>query len=405
MPPTKPKMTSAQLLEKRKEVAKLYDENKRVMEIVSATGLSWPAVNKAIKLYQAGGMEALQPKTGRTRGSGRSIPPEQEDKIKNILYTQQPRDVRINQLAGQYYTAPQEADFTKDMLPYREELLNGDSPQYLWCRDSVKELILQISGIKLSNSAINKYLSRWGFPTTKQNQRPVTRCSEAIQNWFSNHPQKSTHPKTYWLYRQRLATKEKQSKISATDHHRKEFWTVIKGNFSQELQIEFLRQLRKQTREPMTVIRYRYDHFTKKQVSEWLATTDITLLPPLLEKEKNRLKNDLDREAEVQRQISQEYFDALTEDTAKFIAEEEVDEQARKEAYEKAKEAYKIEVIQRTHYDIAERLDIAEILKNNDPSEINNNPYTRKMTELFTRTEILEFLEPNVPKISDDDNN
>ena len=299
-------MTSAQLLEKRKEVAKLYDEKKRVMEIVCTTGLSWPAVNKAIKLYKAGGMAGLQPKTGRTEGSGRLISPEQENKIKNILYTQQPRNVRIQHFAGTYYTALEEEDLTEEMLCNKETLLNGDSPQYLWCRDSVKVLIDQICGIEVSASAINKYLSRWGFPTTKQNHRPVARCSEAIQNWLSNHPQENTHPKTYWLYRQRLDTVKKQSKISATDHHRKEFWVVIQGNFSQEKQIDFLDQLKKQTREPMAVIRYNHYHFTKETISKWLATTDITLLPPLLGSERQRLKNDLHRDLTAQEELQNE---------------------------------------------------------------------------------------------------
>jgi len=306
MLPTKPKMTSTQLLEKRKEVAKLYDENKRVMEIVSATGLSWPAVNKAIKLYKTGGMAALQPKTGRTKGSGRVLTVEQENKIKNILYTQQPRDMKIQQYAGIYYTALEEKDWTEEMLCHRERLLYGDSPQYLWCRDSVKELIAQISGIELSDSAINKYLLRWGFPATKQNQRPVSRCSKAIQNWFSNPPQKNAHPQTYWLYRQRLTTGKKQSKISATDHHRKEFWTVIQGNFSEEKQIEFLMQLRKQAKEPITVIRYDYNHFTKVEVSKWLTITGIQILPPLLDNERQRLENDQNRDLTAQTELQNE---------------------------------------------------------------------------------------------------
>ncbi len=310
MPSTKKsKLTSKQLLAKREEVVALHKRQIPVMEIVKATGLSWPAVNRAIKLFQAGGMDALQPKTGRTEGSGRILSPVQEDEIREILYTKQPREIGIIRLDGKYYMAPKEEELTKEMLPYKNVLLNGDSPQYLWCRDSIKELVNQVSGIELSPQAINDYLCRWGCPKTKRNQRPISKCSQAIQYWMKGNPLKKESPKRYWLYRERLHTEIKQSKISATDDHRKEFWTIIQGNFSQKKQIDFLWQLNKQSGEQIVVVRHDYNHYTKKEVSEWLSRTNITLQPPLLKREIDRLDNDTIREAKVQKELLKEFLD------------------------------------------------------------------------------------------------
>ncbi len=302
-------MTSAQLLAERKRVATLHKRQRTPLEIVDETGLSHALVVKAIKLFETGGMDALKPKTGRTEGSGRTITPEQEDKIKNILYTKQPYDVRIIHLAGEYYTAPREDELTEEMLPYKNEILNGDSPQYLWCRDSVRALVEQISGIELSPQAVRNYLQRWGFPKAKQNQRPISRCSQEIQEWINNNPPEKECSKRYWLYQERLNTDGKQSKISATDDHRKEYWTVIQGNLSQEKQAKFLKQLNKQTGSKIIVVRYDYNHYTGKEFNKFLKIIDIHVQPPLLDSEKERLDNDRAREAEVHRELSQEWFD------------------------------------------------------------------------------------------------
>ncbi|RKX24365.1 MAG: hypothetical protein DRP47_11505, partial [Candidatus Zixiibacteriota bacterium] len=271
------KMKSGQILDKRKKIIELYKKKMPVMKIVEKSGLSWPAVNTAIKLYVAGGMDALPPKMGKTQGSGRILSPEQEDEIKNILYTMKPQEIGIIYFEGTYTRAPKEDELineisenlmnnlpTKELWATMRKKLHGDYPQALWCRDSVKELITLKSGKELSPRGVSKYLLRWGFPKTKQNQRPIARCSQEIQWWLNDKPLSDESSKIYWLYRERLKTETKRSIISATDNHRKVLWTVIQGNFSQKKQIEFLHALARQSRQRITVIRNDYKHYTKK---------------------------------------------------------------------------------------------------------------------------------------------
>ncbi len=50
-----------QLHERRKQVVRLHLRSTGVMEIAALTGLSYPAVRKAIDLYVAGGWLAIKP--------------------------------------------------------------------------------------------------------------------------------------------------------------------------------------------------------------------------------------------------------------------------------------------------------------------------------------------------------
>lgn len=315
----KQKMTADQILEKRREIIDLHTKKIPVMKIVEETGLTWPAVNAAIKRYQAGGMEALRPKMGRTEGAGRALSRAQEDEIKNILYTKQPREVGIIYLDGGYGIAPHEDELTSEIshnlmnnIPCDElwatigRKLKGDYPQILWCRDSIKELIKLKNNVVLSPRGIDKYLLRWGFPKTKQNQRPTSRCSQEIQRWIEQNPLSDQSSKIYWLYRERLKTETKQSIISATDNRRKVFWTVIKGNYSQKKQIQFLQALAQQSRQRITVIRSNYKHYTQESVQEWLSKRDITLYPHLLPMELTKLENDRFRDLDAWEEIKRE---------------------------------------------------------------------------------------------------
>ena len=313
------KMTSDQLLKKRKEIIDLYNKQIKVMKIVEETGVSWPAVNAAIKLYKAGGLEALRPKMGRTHGSGRQLSVAQEDEIKNILYTEQPRQVGIVWLKRKYTTVGNQDELMAKIsyqllnnLPVDEQweeyrnYAKSDTPQYLWCRDSVKVLIKLKCDIELSLQGVDKYLVRWGFPKRKRKQRPITKCSYEIQMWLSDNFQTDTRSETYWLDRERLATKNKQSMISATDKYRRVFWTVVQGNFTQDKQIEFLQYLVKQSRRPCNLIRNNYKHYTNQLVQDWLSENNIMLYPPLLPEELLKKENDKIRDKNTSDEIKQE---------------------------------------------------------------------------------------------------
>jgi len=73
------KQTLLELHTRRKQVVRLHRQGLGVMGIVKLSGLSWPAVNAALKLFNEGGWTALQPKArGKETGNGRALSKEQE---------------------------------------------------------------------------------------------------------------------------------------------------------------------------------------------------------------------------------------------------------------------------------------------------------------------------------------
>ena len=62
------------LQERRKQVVRLHRRGIGVMQIVEQTGLSWAAVNAALRLYGSGGAAALKPQVrGKKMGTGRHL--------------------------------------------------------------------------------------------------------------------------------------------------------------------------------------------------------------------------------------------------------------------------------------------------------------------------------------------
>lgn len=145
--------TPASLLERRKQVVRLYRKNYRPMQIVELTGLSWGAVNTAIKLYDEGGMVALNPKKrGVKNGIGRTLDAEQEKRIQQLICEKRP-----------------------------EQLKMGFA---LWTRAAVKELILREFSVDLPLRTVGDYLHRWGFTPQKPIKRAYEQQPKAVQKWL-----------------------------------------------------------------------------------------------------------------------------------------------------------------------------------------------------------------------------
>ncbi len=108
----------------------------RVMQIVTATGLSWTSVRMALNLYEQGGMAALKPSVrGKKPGTGRSLSAEQEQTLQRIIYDKRPEQLKM--------------DFA------------------LWSRPAVMQLIEREYDIKLPVHSVSKHLTRWGFTRQK----------------------------------------------------------------------------------------------------------------------------------------------------------------------------------------------------------------------------------------------
>ena len=123
------KQTLEQLHERRKQVVRLHKKALGVMQIVSMTGLSYPAVRACIDLFKAGGWTAIRPAVrGRVQGIGRTLSEAQEDSIQRTIIDKRPEQLKM--------------DF------------------FLWSRAAVGQLIEQEYGIKLHVRSVGKYLKR-----------------------------------------------------------------------------------------------------------------------------------------------------------------------------------------------------------------------------------------------------
>ncbi|CAH1070359.1 winged helix-turn-helix domain-containing protein [Candidatus Nitrotoga sp. 1052] len=120
------------LHERCKQVIRVHRKGVAVMEIVAQTGLSWTAVNTALRLYKAEGSGALKPCVrGKKPGSGRRLMVSQELTIQQTICDKRPEQLKM--------------DFA------------------LWSRPTVRQHIELAHGIKLSIRAVGNYLARWGL--------------------------------------------------------------------------------------------------------------------------------------------------------------------------------------------------------------------------------------------------
>jgi transposase len=262
------KQTRDELHERRKQVIRLYEEGVPVMQIVKRTGLSWTAVNAAIKLYQAGGLSALKPAArGRKKGTGR------------ILTNAQEADIRL---------------MIRMRRPWFYKLKDSS-----WNRQTVKQLIDKKCGVTLSVRGVGNYLDRWGLTLKKPNARPYERCSREIRAWLDKHyaqieqQARAWKAEIYWMnaptmisnnsWRRIDAPNDKPSKAAAEVRKRQRLWMLsvvtnegkvrwvtFKGTFNTRRQINFMEALIKDTENKMLfLIRSDYDAYRSQQFMAW----------------------------------------------------------------------------------------------------------------------------------------
>ena len=143
------------------------------MQIVERTGLSWPTVSKAIKLFQSGGESALLPASrGRKQGTGRELSPAQEIDICRRI---------------------------RSKRPYKYALTKK-----LWDREAVSLLISNTYGNEISDRLLSYYLGRWGLSAVNSKRGPAG-CTKEIRSWLDGgyaamHEQaKLERAEIYWL--------------------------------------------------------------------------------------------------------------------------------------------------------------------------------------------------------------
>lgn len=83
------------LHERCKKVVRMYRKGVGAMRIVEQTGLSWTAVNTALRLDGEGSAATLKPGLrGKKPGSGRSLTPAQEQTIGQTICDKRPPPLR-----------------------------------------------------------------------------------------------------------------------------------------------------------------------------------------------------------------------------------------------------------------------------------------------------------------------
>jgi len=258
----------AELHERRKQVIRLHKKQYGVMQIVELTGLSWPAVRKAIDLYEAGGMAALKPKPrGKKSGEGRILTPDQEAHIQKLIVEKRPEQLKM--------------EFA------------------LWTRAAVGQLIEAEFKIKLSVRGVGKYLKRWGFTPQKPIRRAYEQSPEAVKKWLDEeYPEIAAKAKKeggeiHWGDETALVnthvhgrsyapkgetpvtlapgSRQKLSMISAVTNKGEARWMIIDGNFNADRLIEFLEALIKDATKKVFLILDNLRAHHSKPVKDWLA--------------------------------------------------------------------------------------------------------------------------------------
>ena len=294
------KQTLEQLHERRKQVVRLHKRAIGIMQIVSMTGLSYPAVRRCIDLFDAGGWPAIRPALrGRSQGLGRTLSQAQEGNVQRSIIDQRPEQLKM--------------DF------------------FLWSRAAVGQLIEQEYGVKLQVRSVGKYLARWGFTPQKPIKRAYEQNPEAVQAWLEGeYPAieqraRQEGAEIHWgdetalvntdvrgrsfapagktpVARTIGGTRQKLSMIATVTNQGKTRWMIIDDAFDADKLIEFLQALIKDAEKKVFLILDNLPVHHSKIVKAWVAEhkEDIELfyLPsysPQLNPEE-RLNADLKQE-------------------------------------------------------------------------------------------------------------
>lgn len=294
------KQTLEQLHERRKQVVRLHKRAMGVMQIVSMTGLSYPAVRRCIDLFDEGGWPAIRPALrGRSQGLGRTLSQAQEDSLQRSIIDQRPEQLKM--------------DF------------------FLWSRAAVGQLIEQEYGIELQVRSVGKYLARWGFTPQKPIRRAYEQSPEAVQAWLEGeYPAieqraRQEGAEIHWSDETALVntdargrsfapagktpvartvggTRQKLWMIATVTNQGKTRWMIIDDAFDADKLIEFLRALVKDAGKKVFLILDNLRVHHSKIVKAWVANhrdeIELFYLPsysPQLNPEE-RLNADLKQE-------------------------------------------------------------------------------------------------------------
>ena len=258
-----------QLHARRKQVIRLQQQGYGVMQAVRLSGLSYPTVRNAIRLFEAGGWDALEPNSeGRKVGTRRSLSAEQERAVQKAICDKRPEQLKLD--------------------------------SYLWGRKAVMQLIEQDYGIRLTVRGVGNYLARWGFTPQKPIKKAYEQRPEAVRKWLDEeYPAiaqgaKAEGAEIHWGDETALVntdvrgrsyepagqtpvayavggTRQKLSMLATVTNQGKTRWMIIDEAFNADRLIEFLEALTKDVGHKVFLVLDNLGAHHSKPVEAWLA--------------------------------------------------------------------------------------------------------------------------------------
>jgi transposase len=148
------KLSSAEQLERRRQVIRAHKRGRSRTQIAEDVGLSYTAVVNTIQRYESLGMLGLTSgKRGRPVQSSRKLSDEQEQRIRRLIQEKRPEQLKM--------------DFA------------------LWTRAAVMLLIERECGVKMIVRTVGKLLKRWRFTPQKPIRRAYEQNPVAMQQWLN----------------------------------------------------------------------------------------------------------------------------------------------------------------------------------------------------------------------------
>ncbi len=257
------------LYERRKQVVRLSKKGYGPMAIAELTGLSWGAVNTALKAYGAGGFDALRPKArGRKTGMKRLLSAGQEAEARKLICDKRPEQMKM--------------------------------PFALWTREAVRQMIRERFGVELAVRSVGEYLGRWGFTPQKPLKRAYEQQPGAVREWLdTEYPliakrAREEGGEIHWADETAVANtdvrgrsysprgktpetravwgrRESFSTISSVTNQGKCRWMMIDGAFNADRLIEFMGSLLEDTESKVFLILDNLRVHHSKPVKTWLG--------------------------------------------------------------------------------------------------------------------------------------
>lgn len=139
--------------ELRRVAIRLYKQEKTKSDIARQLGIRRATISDWLLSYEhTGKVTQVERKRGKPKGSGRSLTPAQEERIKQDIVDQTPDQLKL--------------------------------PFALWSADAVKQLIKRYFLVDMPIRTVREYLSRWNFTPQRPLKKAYEQQPKAVQTWL-----------------------------------------------------------------------------------------------------------------------------------------------------------------------------------------------------------------------------